>query len=45
MEYSIYVLAILVLFLAACSESKPGQYPASQFIMGGSWLSESKKEF
>ncbi len=33
MKYSLFVLAILVLFLVACGEPKPGQYPPSQNIL------------
>ncbi len=33
MKYSLFVSIILVQFLAACGEPKPGQYPPSQNIL------------
>tara|TARA_R110002073_G_scaffold182544_1_gene340795 strand:+ start:348 stop:476 length:129 start_codon:yes stop_codon:yes gene_type:complete len=33
MKYSLFVAAMLVLFLVGCGEPKPGQYPPSQDIL------------
>lgn len=33
MRFSIFVVAILALFLVGCGEPKPGQYPPSQDIL------------
>lgn len=33
MKYTLFVAACLVLFLTACGEPKPGQYPPSQDIL------------
>jgi predicted small lipoprotein YifL len=33
MKYSLFLAVILISFLAACGEPKPGQYPPSQNIL------------
>ncbi len=33
MKYTIFVAALLTLFLVGCGDPKPGQYPPSQEIL------------